>query len=188
MEGNWRDLAADQADMLSQPQLTSLGVSRGFVRHQLRAGRWAQRTASVLSTTTGPLSLEQRQWLAVLHAGPTALVGALTAAELHGMKNWHRDEITVLVDDELSFDPVEGVCFFRSRRPLQAMRAPGLRLPTCRIEPAILLFAGYERNRRTAHGAVAAAVQQRLTTPDLLEDWLRRLKPLRRAPEFRALL
>ena len=71
---------------------------------------------------------------------------------------------------------------------MREMRAPGRVLPTCRIEPAILLFAGYEPNRRTAHGAVAAVVQQRLTTPDLLGEWLRRMKPLRRAPEFRALL
>jgi hypothetical protein len=188
MGRDWRDLATEQAGMLSQRQLTALQVPRGFVRNQLRARRWAQRTESVFSTTTGPLSDEQRLWLAVLHAGPTALIGGLTAAEVHGMKNWRRDEITVLVDDELSFDPVDGVDFFRTRRPLREMRTPGRTLPTCRVEPAILLFAGYERSRRTAHGAVAAAVQQRLTTPDRLDEWLRRMKPLRRAPEFRALL
>ena len=61
-------------------------------------------------------------------------------------------------------------------------------LPVCQIEPAILLFAGYELSRRTANGAVTATVQQRLTTPDRLSGWLARLTPLRRAPEFRALL
>jgi hypothetical protein len=76
MGRDWGDLAAGQAGMLAQRQLTSLGVPRGFVRSQLRAERWARRTASVISTTTGPLSDEQRLWLAVLHAGPTALIGA----------------------------------------------------------------------------------------------------------------
>ncbi len=184
---SWTALAARQAGLLSQSQLTELGVSRAFVRNQLRARRWAQRTSSVVSTTTGPLSDQQRLWLAVLHAGQTALLGGLTAAEVHGMKHWARATITVLVEDELSFEPVDGVEFFRTRRDLTVMRAPCV-LPVCRLEPAILLFAGYERHRRTAHGAVTATVQQRLTTTDRLGSWLARMAPLRRAPEFRALL
>jgi hypothetical protein len=181
------DVAWRQLGMLAQRQLTELGVSRSFVRNQLRAERWVQRTSSVFSTTTGALSRPQLLWRAVLHAGPTALVGALSAAELHGLRRWHREEITVIVDDELSFEPLDGVRFFRSRRPLTAMRAPGL-LPVCRLEPAILLFAGYERHRRTAHGAVVATVQQRLTTPGHLDEWLEWLRPLRRSRELRSLL
>ena len=183
----WEDLAAVQAGLLSQSQLTGLQVSRGEVRSHLRVRRWAQRTSHVFSTTTGPLSWDQRLWLAVLHAGPTAMIGGLTAAKVHGLKNWDRDDITVVLDDELSFEPIEGVQFFRSRRPLADMRARG-DLPLCMIEPAILLFAGYEPNRRTAHGSLAAVVQQRLTDAERLRDWVERLRPLRRAKEFRSLL
>jgi hypothetical protein len=159
----------------------------GLVRAQVDARRWTWRTESVLTTTTGPLSWQQRLWVAALHASPGSLLGGLTAAKVHGLRNWERDEITVLVDDELSFEPVDGVRFFRSRRPLSDMQAPGP-LPICRIEPAILLFAGYENHRRTAHGAVAAAVQQRLTTPARLAEWVEKMRPLRRAREFRRLL
>jgi len=183
----WEELAAVQAGMLSQSQLTGLQVSRGEVRRHLRVRRWAQRTSHVFSTTTGPLSWEQRLWVGVLHAGPTAMIGGLTAAKVHGLRNWERDDITVVLDDELSFEPIEGVQFFRSRRPLADMRARG-DLPLCMVEPAILLFAGYEPNRRTAHGAVAAVVQQRLTDAERLRDWVERLRPLRRAKEFRGLL
>jgi hypothetical protein len=91
-----------------------------------------------------------------------------------------------LVHNPQSFEPVPGVRFFRTRRPLDLL-ASRLRLPVARIEPALLLFSGYERNRRTAHGALAAAVQQRLTTPDALADWAERLRPLRRSREFAAL-
>lgn len=187
MDQPWETRAVKQAGMLSQTHFDELGVTRGFVRSQLRARRWSQRTSSVFSTTTGPLSEEQRLWLGVLHAGPTALVGGLTAAEAHGLKGWRREAVTVLVDDELSFDPVDGIDFFRTRRPLKVMRDPQCVLPTCRVEPAVLLFAGYERNRRTAHGLLAAVVQQRLTSVDLLDVWLRQMRPLRRAPEFRGL-
>ena len=55
--------------------------------------------------------------MAVLHAGPRSMLGGLSAAEVHGLKGWEREEITVLVDDELSFEAVDGVRFFRSRRP-----------------------------------------------------------------------
>jgi len=122
----------------------------------------------------------------VLHAGPDALVGGLSAAEVLGMRNWHRDVITVLVTNPLSFEPLPGVTFFRTRRPMAELVAPRIELPVCRIEPAVLMFAGYERSRRTAHGAIAATVQQRLTTA--LADWVERLRPLRRAAEFRGLV
>lgn len=187
MDENWRAIATTQHGMLSQSQLTSLGVGREYVRNQLRAHRWARRTSSVLSTTTGPLSRDQRLWLAVLHAGPNSLIGGLTATAVHGLRGWDRDNITVLVGNELSFEPVDGVHFFRTRRPISLLRARTA-LPLCAVEPAVLLFAGYERNRRTAHGAVAAVVQQRLTTTARLADCLQQLKPLRRAREFRSLL
>lgn len=187
-ERDWRDLADAQAGLLSQRQLDDLGVTRAEVRHHLRMRRWAQRTDSVLSTTTGPLSWGQRLWQAVLHAGPDALVGGLSAAEVLGLSNWHRDSITVLVTNPLSFEPLDGVTFFRTRRTLADLVAPRLELPVCRIEPAVLLFAGYEPNRRTAHGAIAATVQQRLTTAQGFADWVERLRPLRRAGEFRGLL
>lgn len=183
----WRLLAETQHGLIAQRQLSALGVSRASVRAQLRAGRWSQRTSSVFSTTTGPLSWDQKLWRAVLHSGPGSLIGGLTAAKVHGMRNWDRDEITVLVDNDLSFEDLSGVRFFRTRRPTADMRAQ-TDLPLCLIAPAILLFAGYEPNRRTAHGAVAAVVQQRLTDVPDLAVWLERLRPLRGAKGFRALL
>jgi hypothetical protein len=182
----WEQLAAVQAGMLSRAQLTGLGVTRSEVRSHLRVKRWAQRTSHVFSTTTGPLSWDQRLWRAVLHAGTTALIGGLTAAKVHGLRNWERDDITVLVSNPLSFEPLDGVRFFRTRRSLEDMRARG-DLPLARVEPAVLLFAGYERHRRTAHGALAAVVQQRLTDVQRLGAELEQLLPLPRAKEFRAL-
>lgn len=186
-EEAWAALARSQEYVVSQAQLRALGVARGEVRHNLLMRRWAVRTHNVLTTTTGPLSIDQRRWVAVLHAGPTALLGGLSSLEVHGMKGWSRDDITVLVDNPLSFDPVPGVRYFRTRRPLRALAARA-ELPLCRIEPAVLLFAAYERNRRTAHGALAAVVQQHMTTVEALREWVELLRPLRRASEFRALL
>jgi len=187
MAADWRTIALAQHGLVSQRQLTELGVSRATVRNHLRARRWARRTSSVYSVTTGPLSWEQQLWRAVLHAGPGSLIGGLTAAKVHGLRGWDRDQITVLVDDDLSFDELDGVRFFRTRRPLVEMRAVS-RLPLCRVAPAVLLFAADEPNRRTGHGAVAATVQQRLTTVPELAAWLQRFRPLKGAKGFRALL
>ena len=104
------------------------------------------RTPRVVSTTTGPPTWEQRVWTAVLHAGDGAIAGGLTALEWRGLRNWHRDEITVLIDDELSFEAVAGVRFFRSRRPIPVLRDRFSELPISRVEPAALLFAA-ERGR-----------------------------------------
>lgn len=118
----WQDLARRQAGMLARRQLRAIGIDHDRVRNQIAAGRWAQRSPTVVSTTTGPLSRGQMRWLAVLHAGPDAMLGGLSAAEVHGLRNWHRDDITVLVDDQLSLEDVPGVTFFRTRRDLAALR------------------------------------------------------------------
>jgi len=187
-ERDWRVVAAAQEGLLSRRQLNTLGVDRWRVRNQVAAGRWAERSPMVISTTTGPLSQAQMRWLGVLHAGPESLVGGLSAAEAAGLDNWARDEVTVLIPDELEVEPVSGIDFHRTRRSIAALRHPGAGLPLCRLEPAILLFGAYQRSRRTAQGVVAAAVQQGLTDPGTLLAWVGLLRPLRWAPMFREVL
>ncbi len=181
-------LAAHQGGLVARRQLNAIGYDADQVRNQLAAGRWSARSSTVVSVFTGPLGWRERVWLGVLHAGGTALVGGLTALEWHGLRNWHRDEVTVLVDDEIAFDPVDGITFFRTRRSLTAMRDPFEELPLCRVEPAALLFAGYERSSRTAQGLLAAVIQQRLSTPESMRRQLELMRPLRRAKVFRAAL
>ncbi len=183
----WPELAAAQAGVLSWRQLGELGVPRGLVRNKVASGRWARRTEEVFTTTTGPLSREQRLWLAVLHCGPQAMVGGLSAAAVHGLRNWERDDVCVIVSNDDSFEPVVGVEIFRTRRRLGLMRHPSP-LPTCRLEPSVLLWAAHTPAVRSGMGVLAAVVQQRLTTPVALASWVDRLKPLRRAPAMRALL
>lgn len=184
----WADVAARQAGVIARSQLTELGFDRHYVRTQLRARRWQPLSATVLSTTTGPVSQEQRLWCALLHADRPAIVGGLTALRLAGLSGWDREELTVVVPK--SDDPVRlaGVRFTETRRDLPAMTAAGTSPPRMRIEPAALLFAAYDRSERTACGLLAAVVQQRLTHADRLREELAVMRPLRRAPLFRMLL
>jgi hypothetical protein len=89
------------------------------------------------------------------------------------------------MDDELAFEPVEGVRFFRSRRPFELLHAIRPGIPRAQLEPALLLWAGYQSEAlRPAHGVLAASVQQGLTTADRLRTWIEMLRPLRRARTF----
>ena len=184
----WAPLAERQTGVLARRQLRALGVTESNVRHHLRVGRWAERTPTVLTATTGPLSWEQRLWVAVLHGGPRAVLGALTSGELHGLRGWHRDEITVVVNDQHVPPPLPGVKFFRSRRPYPIWVAGHLAIPTMRLEQAVLLFAAYSCELRTGQGAIAATVQQRLATPQRYAEAVDALPPLRRSRHFRRLI
>jgi hypothetical protein len=175
-----------QSSIVARRQLNALGIDADHVRAQVAARRWVVHTPRVVGTTTGELTWEQRCWVAVLHAGPRSMLGGLTAARRHGLTGWERPAITALVDDELAFEPVEGVRFFRSRRPFELLLSSRPGIPTCQIEPAILLWAAYDAPVRAAHGVLAAAVQQRLTTADRLLLSIDLLRPLRRARAFRS--
>ena len=183
----WEQLAQRQAGVVTREQLRLYGVDRFGVRNQVAARRWQEVSSTVLVTTTGPLSEPQRQWVGILHAGRPAALAGLTALEQAGLKGWGREQLNVLVPK--SDDPVrlEGYRFTESRRNIPAMTAVATP-PRMRVEPAALLFAAYERSERTGCGLLAAVVQQRLTTPGRLNDELKAMRPLRRAPLFRALL
>jgi len=188
MDDILRALVREQRGLVARRQLTQHGIDWDRVRDHITARRWVERTPRVISTFTGELTWQQRQWLAVLHAGPRSMLGSLTAAGRSGLKGWDRPHVSVYVDDELSFEPVEGVDFFRSRRPFSLLLDPRPGIPTARLEPSVLLFAGYEAVPRAAHGAIAAVVQQRLTTVERMVEWVDVLKPLRWAKPFKRTL
>ncbi|MGC4112354.1 MAG: hypothetical protein QM747_18435 [Nocardioides sp.] len=185
-ERDWRTLAARQAGLLARRQLVELGHPASFVDDQVAAERWRLVSDVVVSTTTGPLSRAQLMWAGVLHAGPGSAIGGLTALESHGLRRWHRDEITVLLAKSHNLQPLDGIRFTETRRPV-GLHAAG-NLPTWCTEPAALLFAAYHPSMRTATGLLAAVVQQRLTTPTRLLLTIDQMRPLRRAKRFKRTL
>ncbi|MFW6775813.1 hypothetical protein ACOACO_16130 [Nocardioides sp. CPCC 205120] len=178
-------LAARQAGLVSRRQLNDLGVHRDVVHRRVATGRWAARSGTVLSLTTGPLSVDQRRWLGLLNAqGPAALAGR-TALEVHGLRGWAADEVTVVVAAP-GHASVEGVRYFRSRRPFSDWVVRRQGWDVLDVEPAALLLAGALRDDRSATGLVAAVVQQRVSTAQALSAWLDERLP--RLPRRRLLL
>lgn len=182
----WRQLAETQAGLIARRQLVALGYNDHYADAQIGAQRWQLVSDVVIGTTTGTLTREQLMWAGVLHAGPGSAIGGLTALERRGLQHWHRDEITVLLRKSHNLQPLDGVRFVETRRPV-GLYATGV-LPTWRVEPAALLFAAYTASSRTAHGLISAVAQQRLTTPARLLVEIDRMQPLRRAKRFKATL
>jgi len=186
LAADWRALAAQQGGLLARRQLIGLGHPSHFVDDQVAAERWQLVSDVVVCTTTGPLAREQLMWAGVLHAGPGSAIGGLTALERRGLKNWHRDQITVYLAKSHNLEPLAGVRFVETRRPV-GLFATGP-LPTWRTEPSALLFAGYQRSRGTALGLLSAVVQQGLTTADRMLVEIERMRPLRWAKPFKSAL
>ncbi|UDY23139.1 endonuclease domain-containing protein [Nocardioides sp. Kera G14] len=174
--------ATGQAGVITFAQARAAGLTWSAIANRIRSDRWQKLSSTVLCTSTGQLTLEQRRWLGVLNGGDGAMLGGLTAAAVAGLQRWDRDEITVVVPYKAEVPPqVAGVRYVRSRRAIETMRSPAEGVPRMLIEPAVLLFGAADRSERTAQGVLAAVIQQQLTTPDDLVRWVRLLKPLKRS-------
>lgn len=183
---DWRRIAGEQDGLITRSQLATVDIDRRAVAHRVRTERWQILSPVVIATTTGPLSVDQRVRLGLLHAGGDALVGGLTVAARRGLKNWEPRVITVLVPyGQAVPTPLDGVEFVRSRRNLRAMRDRWAAVPSALLEPAVLLWAARQRSDRTAQGLINACLQQRLTSVDALESWLGTLQPLPKASVVR---
>ncbi len=132
--------------MVARRQLIQHGVDWDHVHAQVLARRWVERTPRVISAFTGELTWEQRQWLAVLHAGPrSACWGASRRQDDTGWSGWTRPNVSVYVDDELSFEPVDGVQLLPEPSAVRspARPAPGRSaLPARAVDPAVRWLRG----------------------------------------------
>ncbi|BBH17101.1 hypothetical protein Back2_13880 [Nocardioides baekrokdamisoli] len=176
-----------QDGVVRRDQLAGLAISRDTVRANLRADRWVRRSSTVVTTFTGTPTAIQQQWIAVLHGGPDALLGGLAAASAAGLKNWAREEIPVYIpaDGGPARPAPDFARYIRTRRDLRSLRAGRPGVPRLRLEPAVLLWAANQSSPSTIRGALSACVQQRLTDPAQLLDWIDRLAPLARSPLMR---
>src|SRR4051794_2792879 len=90
-------LAEQQGGVLSRGQLYAAGFSRGEVRANIRAGRWARVGAHCVLTRTGALTAYARWWSAVLEGGPRAFLDGETALVVGGLEHYDADSIRVSV-------------------------------------------------------------------------------------------
>ncbi len=142
------------------------GVSRTQVAAELRAGRW-RRAGLAIVLHNGPLSRPQQREVARVHAGPTAVFTAFTAAELVGLRGWEQDEVHLLAPGGTRVRPGSPVALRLHLTGTRPVREQGRLVEA--LPFALLRAAASWTTSRPGCGLLAAAVQQRRTTPEALE-------------------
>jgi hypothetical protein len=85
-------LMSSQDGMATVSQLASCGLSRAAVRVRVDRGEWERLAFGVVGHAGLAMSWRRRCRLALLMAGPQAALGAATAARLHQLDGYDRDE------------------------------------------------------------------------------------------------
>jgi hypothetical protein len=173
------EVCSRQCDVVTREQLAAGGVSHDIVRSQVRAGRWQLAGARIVVLHNGPLTPEQARWRAVLGQPHPAALAALTAAQCYGLAGFEATRIHVVTAARTALSRFPDTVVHVSRRFTARHVHPTRRPPMVRLERAVIDAAAWERSRRRAAGLVAAAVQQRLTTPQRLTRELRRAGQVR---------
>ncbi|MEV4389394.1 DUF559 domain-containing protein [Micromonospora sp. NPDC049580] len=182
-------LAFEQAGVLTTAQLSGL-VTEGTVRGRIRSGRWRSVCQGIVLAGNGRLTRDQQLWVAVLAAGPGAVLAGVTAAAEAGVRGLRREPLHVLVPAErraartalrrLPIDMPAVLVHRTSVLPdghVQLARPP--RTTTAR---SLVDAAGWAGGVDEAQGLLAAGCQQRRVLPEELDAVL---DVLPRAPRRR---
>jgi len=169
------------AAVTTTARLIADGATRSQVQANIDARRW-QRLGQAVVLHAGPVTRQQRWHAALINVGPRAVLAGFTAAEFIGLNGWGRPDIHVLAPYGARVRPVAELPVVVRR----SGRWPPPRLAGYRCEAAAsaCIRAASELADRPACGLLAAAVQQRLVTPEQLRTELQ----LRPKVRHRALL
>ncbi|MBX6748303.1 MAG: DUF559 domain-containing protein [Micromonosporaceae bacterium] len=138
------------------------------IEHRVVSGRWRRVHRGVYVAYGGPLTLAQRQWIAVLAAsrGPSLMDGSVclagvSALQVHGLRNITARQVDLLVPTARRVVAPPGVVVHRS---VDIDHHPASRPPTTTIGRAVVDAAVWARSDDEARLIIAATFQQRLVT------------------------
>jgi hypothetical protein len=153
----------------SRADLATLGITADRIDPQLAADRW-RRIGSAIVLHNGPLTRQQHEQVLLINCGPRAVLTSFTAVTRWGLLGWEREEVHVLGPKGARRPSLPGLVLHRTGDWNRAERHTARRLH--RLAPALLVAAASFARQRPACGLLAAAVQQRLTTPSDLRHAL----------------
>ena len=151
-------------------------LSRKAIRHRVASGRWQEPHRSVFVTHNGPISPDERRWIAVL--ATDGVLGGLSAAVLRGYAD---DTVHVLLPGNRRPRQLPaGVTIHRTTvlEEREVLRVGGP--PRTKPARSVVDAAQWARTDDEARAVIAAAYQQRLVAHRDIEDVLRRLRRARR--------
>ncbi|MDG4796265.1 hypothetical protein [Micromonospora sp. WMMD1082] len=182
-------LAFEQAGVLTAAQARSV-LSEGAVRGLVRSGRWRSIGRGLLLSGNGRLARDQQLWVAVLAAGPGAVLAGATAATEAGVRGLRAEPLHVLVPAtrragrtilrRLPIDMAAVVVHRTAVLPAEHLQVG--RPPRTTTARALVDAAGWAPSVRQAQEMLAAGCQQRRVLP---EEVAAVLDSLPRAPRRR---
>lgn len=159
---------------------TRFGEAR--VRAELAGRRWQAPLALVIVTHNGPITDEQRMWVALLGAPPGAMLHGLSAAGYDGLRGLTPDGLSIVIPgasrnprrSQLELPDDWGVRL-RWSTELSSLDVNDMAVPPRTRMPRSILDAASERvPERRSRVIVLAAIQQRCTQPAALWEALTR--------------
>jgi very-short-patch-repair endonuclease len=194
----WSMVRASSSDLaeLCEAQAGVITVASAFrylgepaVRWRLASGRWRRVSHGVLVTQSGPLTDEQRLWVALSATGDGAVLAGLTAATLDGLAGFEDRRIYLLVPARRQVrKPLPGVVVHRSRLLEPEDVHPSRLPPRTRLGRSLIDAAAWAATDRRARAILAAGVQQRLVRPAGLSAVVGRCPRVHRRALMRATL
>jgi very-short-patch-repair endonuclease len=170
-----RELAADQGQVLSRPQLYALGVTRWEIRGQVRGGRWQLIGDQSVALHNAELSPTGEHWAAVFQGGPRACLDGGSALIAAGLERFEIDRVRVSVPRGARVRRNQRFDIRQTRRwsadDILHTGIPRTRVPTAAVRAAL-----WARTDREATFVLTLVVQQRLTTPEALGVELLRVR------------
>ena len=164
-------LALEQDGVLGRDQLGVAGADRHYVGHRIDTGTWRAVGSRVVVRSTGELTFRQRLWVAVLHSGPDAVLGGLTAAEADGLRGVSSTVLHTVVPHGADATPMVDVAAGvhvvprQSRRLRDELVHPVRRPRRLLLAEALVDAAESASSDDRARLIVISAAQQRLLLP-----------------------
>jgi hypothetical protein len=179
-------VAAPQAGIVSRRQLMHQGLTRWEIEAELRASRWRAHGRQAIAVHAGPLTEEARRWVAVLEAGPRAVLDGVTALQAAGLSGF---------DDALRVSIPRGARVFgrpeanvRQTRRLRPEDGVTHGIPRVRPAVAAVRAALWARTDRQAALVLVMAVNQGLVSVEELLDAVAMVRRDRRRRFVRTVL
>lgn len=181
-DGNWDRLLNRQQGVFSRAQALSF-VTEKALRGRVASGRWQRPHRGVFVMHNGPLTTQQRFWMASLAAGngTPALLGGVSALMAEGFEHFTPAYIDILLPaGRRDHDPPCGVRIHRTSHLPSGDIDPYQHPPRTRGPRSVVDAAQWARTDHEARTIIAMSFQQRLVHGDQVHEVLDRIRVVKR--------
>ena len=177
-----------QAGVLTRRQLREFGFGWADVESAVRRSVWRDLGRNVVVLHNAALTLDQRNWVAVLLPGKPAALAGLSAGTAAGLRGFDPERVHLVVAHATGIRPPSWVKLHESRRLSPDHVNWSASPPRTRTARSVIDAATWSRSPRRAGAILCGAVQQRLVTAAQLQTELELAGRIRHVRLMRAVL